>query len=335
MIAQRRAFTLIELLVVIAILGVLTAILLPAVQRVRESANRLTCSNNLRQLGIAIQSFHMQRTFYPPGGITPPIGNPDDDNFAAIFGVPISPVGSTDTTRIRHSWAPFLLPYLELDSLAKLYNWDKRWNDTSNNYVTQTQLKVMQCPSLPANRVFSSRAVGDYAAMSNYETSLVTSQGCDNIPFGKRWGILTSIDGGNEQTPVRSSDVTDGHSNSILLVERAGGPQRYRGRNREPGAANSCDHPWARRVTHYLHGTPWDGGWGPPLIPAGSLQKPGPCAINCYNSDEIWSIHPMGAHILFGDGRVVFMRQSVNICVVARLITRAGVENGELLQLDY
>src|SRR5262249_33783568 len=100
------AFTLVELLVVMAIIGVLIALLLPAVQKVRAAANRAACSNNLHNIGLALHNFENTRGAFPPG---------------AVIG-PCLPAGVT--TRATHGGWPFLLPYLEQQALYNQYRWD-------------------------------------------------------------------------------------------------------------------------------------------------------------------------------------------------------------------
>src|SRR5881275_1807597 len=127
-----RAFTLIELLVVIAIIAVLIGLLLPAVQKVREAANRMSCTNNLKQIGLALHSYHDGMGFFPPGyldGNTDPNSTPDND------------VGP------GWGWASFLLPYLEQGNIYKQINFNQGIGTGSNAAVAQMSLKVYLCPS--------------------------------------------------------------------------------------------------------------------------------------------------------------------------------------------
>src|SRR5262249_55802367 len=125
----RRAYTLIELLVVIVIIGILIALLLPAVQKVREAANRMACTNNLKNCGLALHNFERANGRFPPG---------------AVIG-PYLPAGVT--AKASHGCWPFLLPYLEQQALYQQYNWNLNSNNSANQPVVKTQLKILQCPS--------------------------------------------------------------------------------------------------------------------------------------------------------------------------------------------
>jgi prepilin-type N-terminal cleavage/methylation domain-containing protein len=124
---RRTAFTLIELFVVIAILAILMALLLPAVQKVREAANRIKCANNLRQMGIALHSYHDSQGSFPPGVVAE----------------------TSDLENGKHSGFVFLLAHLEQESLYKQYNFALSWKAPANLVVAQVRVPVFLCPSSP------------------------------------------------------------------------------------------------------------------------------------------------------------------------------------------
>lgn len=122
---RRQAFTLVELLVVIAIIGVLIALVLPAVQQVREAANRARCANNLKQLGLALHLYHDSYELFPPGVVS----------------------DTSDLRYGRHSGLVFLLPFLEQKALFDRYNFALPWDDPANASLAQVRVAVFQCPS--------------------------------------------------------------------------------------------------------------------------------------------------------------------------------------------
>jgi prepilin-type N-terminal cleavage/methylation domain-containing protein len=195
MIKRRRGFTLIELLVVIAIIGVVIALLLPAVQKVREAANRAKCSSNLHNVGLALHHFHDVNGKFPPGGVTGPL----------------------------HGWVAFLLPYLEQKPIADLYHWEVNSNDSSNWAAYRTQLRILQCPSAEPDRVhpnYDQAACIDYAAI----------KGVDPILAERGW--IKPVGNYDGAMPVnfmaRVADITDGTSQTIMIAEDAGRPQIWR-----------------------------------------------------------------------------------------------------------
>ena len=137
----RSGFTLVELLVVIAIIGVLVALLLPAVQYAREAARRVQCSNNLRQIGIGIHNFHDAMKVAPPGAVTGAVLREPHTRFSIPTG-------------LDHGWAVFILPFTENKPLADQYKWDKDWRAPENTVVRESRVPIFQCPSAPnANRM--------------------------------------------------------------------------------------------------------------------------------------------------------------------------------------
>jgi prepilin-type N-terminal cleavage/methylation domain-containing protein/prepilin-type processing-associated H-X9-DG protein len=290
------AFTLIELLVVIAIIGVLIALLLPAVQKVREAANRTQCTNNLKNGGLALHNFESANGHFPPGEVNGPY----------------PPAGVT--ARVSHGCWPFLLPYLEQQALFQQYLWDLNWNDPANQPVVTTQLKILQCPSAEPNRVgsgFSGQpgpgACTDYAPVGSVTSGLATMGLID--PVGNYSGALPT------NFMARFSDITDGTCETLLVAEQAGRPQLWRA-GREIADGFSSGGPWASPPnTLGVFGSTADG-----------VTVPGPCAINCTNYTNIYSFHPGGANALFVDGSVHFLNAATDIRILARLVTRAGGE---------
>src|SRR5947209_4688707 len=130
--SARRAFTLIELLVVIAIIAVLVGLLLPAVQKVREAAARSQCANNLKQIGLALHSYHDANNCFPPGYID---GNKNRNS------TPDNDVGP------GWGWAAFLLPYIEQGNVYNQINFSQGVGLGSNTAMPQIALKIYQCPS--------------------------------------------------------------------------------------------------------------------------------------------------------------------------------------------
>ena len=310
-VRSRRAFTLIELLVVIAIIAVLIGLLLPAVQKVREAANRMACANNLKNLGLACHCYHDVHKRLPPGTVGPLAALPQ---FAGLKS---------------HALGTYLLPYVEQEPLAKQYRWDVSWFDPPNQPVVNTQLSIWQCPSAPANRIRDgsfptvippppelfngTAACGDYAGMNAVDSGLVR-RGLIDLPGGPRdeRGHFEGVFPVNHAR--RLADIVDGTTNTIMMAECAGRPTLWQGR-REVANVWLSGGPWASRNLLWCRGASQDG-----------TAFYGPCAINCRNDREVYSFHPGGANIVFADGSVHFLNADLSIRVFARMVTRAGGE---------
>ena len=166
---DRNGFTLIELLVVIAIIAILIGLLLPAVQKVREAAARMTCSNNLKQVGLGIHNYESALQFFPPARVD------------TQCGVLAPEVGVT-APDVQHGFFTFILPYLEQDNVFKLYSLNATWSATANQPATANVIKSFICPSSPlsdkidpGNFTTPTRrvAVTDYATVNGVNRRLL------------------------------------------------------------------------------------------------------------------------------------------------------------------
>ena len=290
---RRAGFTLIELLVVIAIIAILIALLVPAVQKVREAASRLQCQNNLKQIGLALHNYHDARKAFPPGNTT------------------VTP---------KTCWTAVVLPYLDQGPLSMQYDYTKDWSASTT--VIQTPLAVFVCPSNnlgvhhdTINYGGMNPAVGDYQSINEIKDFVgVNCFNLGNVQKGnpRLAGALTW----DAFTPIIT--ITDGSSNTILIAESAGRPNLYG----EGG-----------RLISSAAGVASGGAWadvdGPFSIdgatPTGTV--PGNYPINCSSNNEIYGFHPGGANVVFADGSVHFLKKDMSLCLIASLTTRAGGES--------
>ena len=314
----RTGFTLIELLVVIAIIAILIALLVPAVQKVRESAARTQCANNLRQLGLAMHNF-------------------SDSNNG--FATTITTAG-TGTLQNRTLFVA-LLPYLEQQPLYQKYNLNALWSDPSNTAVIQTPLAVLLCPSTPnMNRTDSTvngtaagnRACSDYGSIDRVRTNLAGISFSNGLIMPSVYSSGVYANGPlfpYNLTGINSSAlVKDGLSNTIFLAEDAGRPQNWI--MGKAGTSSSITGAgWADDASNYdLDGT--DPGTGVVDSTYPTTKNTYVCPMNCNNDNEIYSFHSGGCNFLFGDGHVTFLTTSIDIVTMAALITASGKETVNL-----
>lgn len=200
---SRRAFTLIELLVVIAILGVLMGLTLPAVFRVREAAGRADCLNRIKNQGLAVLNYESAHGRLPPGTISGPF----------------PPAGVT--TAAGHGMWVLLLPFIDQGPLAAAYHLDRPFDHPANQPAASARVRVLMCPNLDPDRVEPWTPPPRVGGVADYAP-------VDVNPFLADVGLIDPVGNFEGVMPVngmvRVTDVTDGTSNTLLLIEAGGRP---------------------------------------------------------------------------------------------------------------
>jgi prepilin-type N-terminal cleavage/methylation domain-containing protein/prepilin-type processing-associated H-X9-DG protein len=337
-----QGFTLIELLVVIAIIAVLIGLLVPAVQKVREAANRMSCTNNLKQIGLALHSFHDSRGHLPAGGQsdTPPYGTGGGQ-------------GS--------GWPVWIMPFIEQDNLQRrlVFTGNSGWNQPlingANNatHASGVKMPLFRCPSAtvgewnfgaappPAQQIAANCYVGIAGAVPGLipgftETRFNTGAAVTNCCGG---GIAS---GGGVLFPaskVRLTEISDGTSNTLAVSEQ----------NDFLTVVNGTRWPWGSGLLHgwmigSSHSTPpgqqGNGrdlrhfqmttiryqinrktGWPAGPDGHGDCSTTGVCR-NSGNNIPLTSAHPGGVNALLADGSVRFLPDSTPLNILAQLATR-------------
>lgn len=345
---RRRGTTMIEVLMTVSVICMVLSLCVPAVHMARESARRASCASNLKQLGTALHNFHSAHT-YLPSSVNP--------------SVPLSAGNAPQPPSI--SWETFALPYFEsqwlYDRLDQTQNWSSMTPSTQfitpNAQLVCTRLSIFECPSAPLpaqhfdgdpqlNPWQAIAAPTDYATVTqvNPQLAALTDSAGNPLIDGAGVGIMP------QNTRPSFDQVLDGLSNTILLVESAGRPQLWRRGGVAIGAPPA----------HMVNG----GGWCRPASDIGlsgasldGTTSPGPYPMNCTNgvdvggqpypypaftdanrvvsgSGQVYAFHTGGSYVLFADGSVKFVRETVSIRIFADLITRAGGETAGPDDLD-
>jgi prepilin-type N-terminal cleavage/methylation domain-containing protein/prepilin-type processing-associated H-X9-DG protein len=350
---RRRGFTLIELLVVITIIAVLVGLLLPAVQAAREAARRAQCTNNLKQMGLALHNFESVHNRLPRAG----------EHF---FNWP-GPRGSRRKTQDLHSNATLLLPYMELSNVYDGLNLAQRYNEPSNTTSSSSGIAGFLCPSTQITdgragaldlqgfgvtdyatspytdiRQDGAEKAGDVALMAGalmgdpYPLKLYTDFDAVDPPCGTIAGAVDSarrihLDPAKGTiSPFaggpRIGVISDGTSQTIALYEDGGRNESF-----------------LETAGAYLDPFTCEGRrswrWGEPDEAAGVSRKvnnnktpwggPTACRWNihdCGPNNEIFSWHGPGANALFADGHVQFIAETIPTTLLRALVTRAGAE---------
>jgi prepilin-type N-terminal cleavage/methylation domain-containing protein/prepilin-type processing-associated H-X9-DG protein len=331
-----RGFTLIELLVVIAIIGILIALLLPAVQAAREAARRTQCSNNLKQIGLALHNYIDSHGVFPPGyvsAIDRTVVDPCDQDAENSNSIDLG---------AGWAWGSMILPQMEQGNLYNSINFSLSVAYPANNTCSIATVNSYLCPSDPGPNTipvfadppdpanpgtYSGTNILDTVARGNYvgmwglgEVCAGSGQpGTYNVgSIGAPLGIF------QRNSNTRIADILDGTSQTIAVGERS---------------HNLSYVTWTARTPNGWLGTtsPIEGGtdrfnpspeetWTQVMGPAG--LEDGPRTINNPEAhvEDYWSRHPGGANFLFGDGSVHFLKSSIGTAPWRALATKSGSE---------
>ncbi|HRX83115.1 MAG: DUF1559 domain-containing protein [Planctomycetaceae bacterium] len=286
---QQKAFTLVELLVVIAIIGILVALLLPAVQAAREAARRMSCNNNLKQIGLALHNYH--------------------DTFQAL---PMGWIGvNGGVGRVPHSedspgwgWSAQVLPFIEQATVTNVVLDTLPITDPLNQPARDASLPIYRCPSNANSREYFDLDDGAGTVLATVPTAnyvgmfgTMELEDCEGLAPG----IQCRSDGPFfHNSSTRFRDFTDGMSNTLMVAER----YSKHGESTWLGAVPGADESFARILAIADHA---------PNSPGGHLDDPG-------------SYHPGGTNFTLGDGSVHLISETIDLTVYHALATMQGGE---------
>ena len=309
---HRRGFTLVELLVVIAIIGILIALLLPAVQAAREAARRMSCQNNIKQLGLALHNFESTYKVFPASGWTQAgPGNP-----AGKF------VG----------WRPLIMPFIELENVRTLYDFKLNWWEGTNVTVASIPIPTFRCPSTPSRPDTLAAVAKPPRPAMTFTTPIAPTD------YEALMGVQPSSINPHLSTPLynaanhfsvmfrnsvtRFSDITDGSSMTIIVVECAGRPVVYRLGRSQPNVSDDQGIGWADSEGPFS----FDGSNADASVEGCGVAGGCTYVMNKRNDNEPYSFHPGGCNVLYADGHIDLTSQTVDIRVFAALSTKSADE---------
>ncbi|MGC4003601.1 MAG: DUF1559 domain-containing protein [Pirellulales bacterium] len=285
---MRRGFTLVELLVVIAIIGILVALILPAIQAARESARRSQCENNLKQQGLAVQLHLEARKFFPHSW----------------------PNGEPNTI-----WGRSLLPYLEESTLDKAFDPKIGIADGANAALAATPLAVYKCPTSLSPATYEYTYAGGPKTYGTSDYKGVEGVNA-NDPLFAAWGRVNWLPGVIGRVPVRLRQVIDGTSKTVTVCESPGGFDLY--------GPNFQKSTFVASIWYHTDGS-WVGralcGLNPTA--AGPPNGVALCTINCTSiyDGPPYSFHPGGAQVMVADGSVHFLPEETDATILGALFS--------------
>jgi prepilin-type N-terminal cleavage/methylation domain-containing protein len=334
-VAATRGFTLVELLVVIAIIGILVALLLPAIQAAREAARRIQCTNNMKQLGLAILNYESAMKQLPLAFTPNWAGNNQKNVNGVKCGTDnVGPCNGFQPTKTlcdnqlkSHFLLTFLLPYIEQQALYDQIDINKNWYEftvnpstgKSNRNTVSVDVPDFICPSTDAR---PNTYTTDYYTM----VDIIDTQYCSTIEgtgLVKTKRSAETLPGMLGDTPTKLSKVTDGTSKTFLLFESAGRPNHYEKGGafknlmweentnmKQPGQGNPTGYQWADDEVYGVFGN----------SPTCGLST----VMNCDNYQGQYSFHPGGAVQLYGDGSADLLSEDVDMDTFISLFTKAA-----------
>ncbi|MEX0794603.1 MAG: DUF1559 domain-containing protein [Pirellulaceae bacterium] len=313
---KRKGFTLVELLVVIAIIGVLVALLLPAVQQAREAARRMSCFNNLKQLGLAMHNYHDTYGCFPSGYLA----NAADHRTPLATGEP------------GWGWASLILPQMEQGNIAdNLIDYRLSITAGSNQLARETIIQAYACPTDRAPELFELHLEGGghlELASANYVGCFGTTElhGCEGLAAGQKCEGTGILDHNGRR---RMADIIDGTSNTLLIGERAtsrGGATELQF-STWVGAASSGEQAIARILGIADH------------APNSQYHEDHDDHDHDHDEDgdddhdheehhldDFGSRHPAGTNFVLADGSAHLITETIDLQVYRALATRSGGE---------
>jgi prepilin-type N-terminal cleavage/methylation domain-containing protein/prepilin-type processing-associated H-X9-DG protein len=337
---RSHAFTLVELLVVIAIIGILVALLLPAIQAAREAARRTQCINKMKQIGLAILNYESAKKVLPMA-YTPNYTGAQKKGPCSGTNPPGTSFNNPSNNLKDHFVITFILPYLEEQALYDRIDLNLNWYDnvTTNSHgyknaaATAADLSALLCPSAE-NR--PGTYTTDYYVIVDIRDA--TPDGyCDavegkNLTKDKR--SVEKLEGMLTDMPNSLRKVSDGLSHTFMFFESAGRPNLYDqtkaltgtmtgppANNPAPGSGQAfSEYQWADPTVYSVFGNSQNA----------SCKMPN-SIMNCDNYQGIYSFHPGGAHMLFGDCSVQFITENIDIDTFISLFTRGAGDTSTTL----
>ncbi len=309
----RVGFTLVELLVVIAIIGILVGLLLPAVQAAREAARRMKCTNNMRQIGLALQNYH--------------------DSFSKFPCYEFLDLNNGSGHEYKSGWATSILPYLEQGNLQQLYDFNYTWADARNAIAVTQPLATFECPSTPGGTGlidtdnFSAEFTSinptvkgwsaDYAGNCGHRANLLLPTEAQNKNLRKGFFVRAY-----PIQPQKFRDITDGTTSTVAVWESAGRDKVYLFGNLwndssgQPLKVSPDNCAWASGNAFWLQSWSRDG-----------VANGGSYVVNATNrNSQPYAFHTGGINVVMADGSVHFISQSINYLTFIYLLTTQGRE---------